>query len=59
MTFSLIITNRENPSELMRPKRSAIVLQKSFDLVLESTSKACGGEEHHEIRTLIIRTPRD
>ena len=42
MTLSLIITNRENPSGLRRPRRSAILLQKSFERVLESTSKACG-----------------
>ena len=36
----MILTNRENPSELRRPRRSAILAQKSFERVLESTSKA-------------------
>lgn len=41
MTLSLILTKSENPSALRRPKRSAMLAQKSFERVLESTSKAC------------------
>ena len=40
----MILTNRENPSELHSPRRSAILAQKSFERVLESTSKACMGK---------------
>ena len=59
ITLSVILTNRENPSELRRPRRSAILAQKSFERVLESTSKAWmekeegrggGGEERGERR---------
>ena len=44
ITLSVILTNRENPSELHSPRRSAILAQKSFERVLESTSKACVGK---------------
>lgn len=40
MTLSLILTNSEKPSAFFSPSRSEMVTQKSFDLVLESTSKA-------------------
>ena len=40
ITLSVILTNREKPSGDRRPSRSAMLAQKSFDRVLESTSNA-------------------
>ncbi len=40
MTLSVILTNREKPSAVRSPRRSAILAQKSLERVLESTSNA-------------------